>query len=1023
MKRTRHLNLIGAHGDAAAPRLWRSPEEYAQDPGHEADRRYEFPEGAETWGEDGVSRRNFVRLLGASAAAGTALSCYRPRQKIVPYVRRPPEGTPGTPLHFATASALEGYATGLLVDSHSGRPTKVEGNPDHPDSGGATTSWEQALPLGLYDDNRAKQITHKGKPLAWRSLLGKLAARGDSLAMDGGKGLRFLMEPSSSPLLGDLRMRVQARFPNAKFVSYSAVSRDGAIQGAGLAFGRWLEPRHDLTQADVILSLDADFLNDGPEQIRLHREFSAGRVPGGAADGESGGGKTMNRLYVVEPCLTPTGGMADHRLRVRGSEVVAVAQALVAELAKLAGAEALAPLGALPPAQPTVRQEAHAKWVRVAAQDLHRARGRSLMVAGRRQPAAVHALCHAVNAVLGNLGKTVAFREPLRHDALDGAEPLRELVTEIAAGAVDTLVITAQNPVYGAPADFKFARLLSRVPESIYLGLYEDETARAVTTFIPAAHTLESWGDVRATDGTVSIIQPLISPLWSGTTAADVLAAFAGPGEGDRGAYELLKSLWRKRAVAEGWATEITFEGTWEAWLAKGVVAGTGEPTVDGLTVDGHVMAKKLGGWLDKVPRGEGIEVAFAVDPKVFDGRFANNAILQELPHPITKITWDNAVLLSQTTAHGLGVKTGDVVRVDVDFRSVQGPVYVQPGHADDAVTLTLGYGREGGEAIARDVGFHAGALRLSGSPWFARGARVEKVDQGYRFGITQDHWATEDREPAMAATLAEFQDQHSAFKERLKVRRDPVPTIHEPVDYSKQAYKWGMSIDLSKCSGCNACVVACASENNTPVVGRDNVRIGREMFWIRVDRYYDGEREDPQVVTQPQMCVHCETAPCEYVCPVNATVHSDEGLNEMVYNRCVGTRYCSNNCPYKARRFNFFDYHDQVPAVRKMAANPDVTVRSRGVMEKCTYCVQRIERTRIDARLEGRKIRDGEMVTACQQVCPASAIEFGSLNDAQARVTHAQEDPRTYGLLHELGTRPRTTYLARIRNPNPDLG
>jgi MoCo/4Fe-4S cofactor protein with predicted Tat translocation signal len=1005
----------GMDGDAGAALSvgqWRSLEEREGSPALIKAARREFPPGASEL--DGVPRRDFIHLMGASLAA-TGVACMRPGQKIVPYVRRPPEVTPGNALHFATACTLDGFASGLLVDSHSGRPTKIEGNPDHPDSIGATRVLDQALLLGLYDPERARQLRHRGRPLAWRSFLGAIATRSEELARDGGAKLRFLVEPSSSPLLGDLRARILERFPKARFIAYSPVASEGQAEGARLAFGKPVEAQHDLSRADVILSLDADFLADGPEQIRLHRQFSARRVPGAE----------MNRLYVVEPCLTVSGTMADHRLRVRGSEVVALAQAVVSELARLPGMAALAALATLPRDQPQVRVDT--RWAGAVARDLHRARGRSLVLVGRRQPAAVHALANAVNAALGNLGNTVVFREPVRHDALAGAAALQSLASEIAAGAVDTLVITANNPVYSAPADFKFDRLLGRVRETIYLALYEDETAPHVSSFVPAAHSLESWGDTRAVDGTVSLIQPLIAPLWSGTTEADLLAAFVG--EGDRGTHLLLQQYWQRRAVTEGWSTPIGFEGVWETWLSKGVVERTAAPADAQIAVEGDTLARALGPLLGRGPSGGGLEIAFAVDPKVYDGRFANSTWLQELPHPITKITWDNAVLVSQTTAQGVGIKTGDLVRIELGDRTVTGPVYVQPGHADDAITLSLGYGRKGAETVAQ-VGFAAGVLRTSDAPWFVRGAALNRIGGGYRFGITQDHWSMDAHDPkgqrrpdpAMVTTVAEVEKKDARIHRELEERRGMVEAIQKPVDYSHQPYKWAMAIDLSKCSGCNACVIACQSENNIPVVGRDNVRIGREMHWIRLDRYYEGPVEDPETVTQPVMCVHCETAPCEYVCPVNATVHSDEGLNEMVYNRCIGTRYCSNNCPYKARRFNFLDYHADVAPVQKMQANPNVTVRSRGVMEKCSYCVQRIERKRIDARIAGRAIADGEIQTACQQGCPAGAIVFGSLNDASSQVSRQHQDERRYDLLHELGTRPRTAYLARVRNPNPEL-
>jgi molybdopterin-containing oxidoreductase family iron-sulfur binding subunit len=1005
--RARRVSALRVMGQPEPPRFWRSLEERDGDAAVARAAGREFPAGASEMPEGSVSRRGFVQLLGASLAV-TGAACYRPTQKIVPYVKRPPEVTPGNPLHFATAYGLEGYANGLIVESHAGRPTKVEGNPDHPATRGAGTSVDQALVLGLFDDDRAKHMRHKGMPIAWRTLLAEIARRSEALAADGGAKLRFLVPPDASPLLADLRARVLAKFPRAKFVAWSAVANDGAVEGARLVYGRLLEPRFDLEKADVIAALDSDFLADGPEQINLSRQFAARRVPG-----------DMNRLYVAEPCPTVTGGMADHRTRVRGGDMVAVAQALAAELARI-GVEGLAPFAALPKASGATFD---GRFVMALAKDLAKSRGKCLVVAGRRQPAAVHALCHAINQALGNVGATVSFWTPLASEGLAGVDALRALVEDIAAGQVDTLVITASNPVYGAPADFKLGKLLARVPLSLYVGLYDDETAAAVTTFVPSAHPLESWGDARALDGTVSLVQPLIYPLWSGLGAADVLAAFVG--EGDAGAHQLLRAFWQRKGSELGLATAAEFETKWEAWLAKGVIDNTaGRP--ESVSADLAAAAGALAPQLQKLgqARGQGLELAFAVDPKVFDGRFANNAWLQELPDPVSKITWDNAVLLSPATAEGLKLATGDVVRLEIGDRQVTGPVYVQAGHVDEAVTVALGYGTPLG-AVSKGVGFNAGALRVSAAPWFDRGAQLTRTARRHRFGTTQVHWTMEGRDPVIVGAAAELQKPDSPLNEKLgrnHPAKTPLDTLHEPVDYSEQPYKWGMAIDLSKCTGCGACVVACQAENNIPVVGRDNVRIGREMHWIRIDRYFEGPAEDPQMVTQPVMCVHCETAPCEYVCPVNATVHSDEGLNEMVYNRCIGTRYCSNNCPYKARRFNFLDYYEKPTPVSKMATNPDVTVRSRGVMEKCTYCVQRIERARIDARIEGRAIREDEVQSACQQVCPAGAIVFGSLNDQSSRVARAHQDERRYDLLHELSTRPRTIYLARIRNPNPEL-
>jgi Fe-S-cluster-containing dehydrogenase component len=1025
--RTKRRSLpIAGQADASPPKYWTSAEDRART-GPVAGAANEFAGGtfdvanyAEAGGSgsdadgtgSGVSRRGFMQVASLSTAiAAVGAACRKPPHKIVPYVRRPEEVVPGNPLHFATAYGIDGYASGLLVESHEGRPTKVEGNPAHPQTLGATTVFEQSLALSVYDDDRAKQLRTGERPLAWRTFLSEVALRANKLAESGGAGLRFLTAPTTSPLLADLRRRILERFPGAKFVSYSSLDDDGAVDGAKLAFGKPLVPRHKLSSANVILSLDADFLGEGSEQTRLSREFAARREPT----------RQMNRLYVIEPALTITGAMADHRLRLQGSDVGAFLASLVSMMASR-GLSALGPLASLTHGQ----RRWDPKWMVALASDLERNRGNCLVIAGRRQPAAVHALAAALNAALGNLGSTVEYGAPLTTDPTAGVAPLGKLVQEIAAGDVDTLVITASNPAYGAPADFKLGKLLERIPNSIYFGLYEDETAAACKTVVPAAHPLESWGDLRATDGTVSLIQPLIAPLWGGFQEADLLGAFVD--EGDVGAHALLKKFWAAQNKVPD-----DFDGNWERWLADGVVPGTAAPAESGLAVDGAALAQAVTPLMTTAAAGkQGMEIAFATDPKVYDGRFGNNVWLQELPHPITKLTWENAAMLSEATAKAIGLEDGDIVEITYRDRHVDAPVMLVPGHADDTVTLPLGYGRTGGEKVATDVGFNAGALRVSDAPWYDRGVQLAKTDRKVRFSITQDHWkmSPDGRDtppPAVDATLAEVLDPKSAFHEEVEERRPnpehPQPFIHKPVDYSGQQYKWAMAIDMSKCTGCSACVVACQSENNITTVGKENVRKGREMQWIRIDRYYKGEFADPEVVIQPLACVHCETAPCEYVCPVNATVHSDEGLNEMVYNRCIGTRYCSNNCPYKVRRFNFFNYIEDYTAAREMGMNPDVTVRTRGIMEKCTYCVQRIERKRIATRIEGRAILDGELETACQQGCPTKAIVFGSLNDANSKVSQAHADPRRYDLLHEIGTRPRTIYLARVRNPNPELG
>jgi Fe-S-cluster-containing dehydrogenase component len=1008
----RSLPMVGSASQGAAQSstdvarpLWRSIEERSV-LGALPGAANEFPGGASEL--DGVSRRGFMQLLGVSTAVATVgAACRKPNEKIIPYVRRPEESTPGNALHFATGYALEGYTSGLLVESHEGRPTKVEGNPAHPETLGATTVFEQALILGLYDDDRAKQLRTGSRAIAWQTYLSDVRTRGTKLAEKGGAGLRFLTGPTTSPLLADLRRRILERFPQAKFVSYGAVANDSAVEGAKMAFGRPLVPRHHLAPAAVIVALDSDFLTDGPEQTRLSREFSARREPS----------RDMSRLYVAEPSLTVTGGMADHRLRIRGSEMGIFLATLCAMLSGR-GLVALGPVGSLGHGQGSWDP----RWLVALCGDLERNRGRSLILAGRRQPPVVHAMVAALNVALGNLGSTVEYGAPLTTDATSGTAGLGALAEDIAAGGVDTLVVTGDNPVYSAPVDFKLGQLFKRIPNVIYHGLYEDETAATCNTFIPAAHPLESWGDGRATDGIVSIVQPLIAPLWGGKTEAEVLSAFLG--EGDLGTHELLRRYWRGMAKLPG-NVAGSFDGVWERWLADGIVPDTGAGAESGLAVNGQALAQAAEPILARA--GSGMEIGFAIDAKVFDGRFANNAWLQELAHPITKLTWDNALMISDATAKGLDVETGDVVEVSYRDRKIEAPALIVPGHADDAITLPLGYGRTATGHVGGGVGFNANLLRTSDAPWFDRGVTLSKTGKHFKFSITQDHWSMspDGRDippPAVSAPLTEVLNAGSMFHEELEERRGPLPVIHKPVDYSGQAYKWGMAIDLNKCTGCNACVVACQSENNIPVVGKANVGNGREMQWIRIDRYFSGPVEAPEMISQPLGCVHCETAPCEYVCPVNATVHSDEGLNEMIYNRCIGTRYCSNNCPYKVRRFNFFDYTADISPARELGMNPEVTVRARGVMEKCTYCVQRIERARIATRIEGRAIADGELLTACQQGCPTQAIVFGSLNDPSSKVSQLHADTRRYDLLHELGTRPRTAYLARVRNPNPEL-
>ncbi len=935
-----------------------------------------------------VSRREFLRLAGAAAALGGLEACHPPRERIVPYVRQPPEVHPGLAMHYATAASIRGTAVGLVVTCHEGRPTKVEGNPSHPASLGATGPLEQALILDLYDPARARGFVRRGQAIAWRTLLAELDGLARRLEAGGGERLRFLVGAGASPLLRELRSRLQERFPRARFRAWEPLFEDGPWNGSRAAFGRPLDVRLHLDRAEVVFSLDADFLGADGETVPQARDFASRRVPGAA--------RPMSRLWVAESRLSLTGAAADRRLPMRRSEVAGLARAVAGQLARAHGVAALAPLapaGAVPPAAQAV------------ARDLWVHRGRSLVVAGPGQPAAVHALAHAINVALGNAGATVGYAEPVHLDLDAGPSGLRDLAAEISAGEVDTLVVTAWNPVFTAPPELDLGTLLSRVPNAVYHALRPDETWERCAFGVAACHLLESWGDARSRDGTASLVQPVIAPLWESVSEAELLAAFLGAA--DRGGHRLLLDSWRSRRPGPG------FDLAWEQWLASGVIPGTAAPE---LPPPKEVAWAAVAAALAALPPAEpSLEVGFVPDYRVLDGRFAENAWLEELPDPVTKLTWGNAAMLSPGTAERLGIGTGDAVEVRLGGRAVELPALVVAGHADEALTLPLGYGRRAAAPSGREVGADAYRLRSGDAPWFAAGGSVRPTGRRAQLAVTQGHFAMEGRPLALELTLREWAERGPGD---LAALRGPLPTIMQPVGYAGQEYRWGMAVDLARCTGCSACVVACQAENNVPVVGRAQVLRGREMHWLRVDRYLSQGPGGPRSQFLPLACVHCEAAPCEYVCPVNATVHSDEGLNEMVYNRCVGTRYCSNNCPYKVRRFNFLSWRGEVAPSERMLMNPDVTVRSRGVMEKCTYCVQRIERARIDSRAQGRAIRDGEARSACEQVCPTQAIVFGNLNDPDSRVARLHQDPRRYDVLHDMGTRPRTGYLARLVNP-----
>jgi len=995
----------GEHGFGRT--YWRSVEEELHGEAALPHRDQEFPPGAFDVPK-GFARRDFLQLMGASVAlAGLTACTEKPVERILAYTKTPDGMVPGNPTHYATALVQDGMALGVLATSWEGRPTKVEGNPTHPVSRGTTGPHAQAELATLYDPFRARVLKERGAGRSWRGFREAIRYRSAAWGKDGGAGVRFLLGPTSSPLIASLRDSILQRFPKARFHAWSATPRDAIYEGTTLAFGKPLEPHPAIEKADVILSLDADFLEARADTVDQNLGFANRREPGHA--------RGLNRLYVVEPRFSITGGMADHRLRLRSADIEAFALALAAELGKtlpaLAGYRS-----------PTAFTGERVKFVAAVAKDLASKRGTSLVLAGERQTALTHAVTHAINAGLGNVGTTVTFTEPAVLDTATGRTGWQALLDELRAGTVDTLVITAWNPVFTAPGDVDLVGLLKRVPNAVYLGLHDDETSQVVNWFLPASHPFESWGDARSREGTLSIVQPLIQPLFGGISEAELLGTFLTD---EAKPYDRLKALHASRARGD-------FDTEWETWLSTGVVPGGASAAVIPALEAERVLAAAS----QARPAAPGLELDLVHDYKILDGRYALNSWLQELPDPITKMTWDNVAQLGPGLAKQLEVESGDLLLLSVSGRSVQVPAWVQPGHSDEAITLSLGYGRKQRTLGVKDadepvvVGHDVYPLRSAARPWFATGLEVKKVGRKYPLSHTQVHNTTDGRPIALMQSLEEFEKHPEAAELRPPVKLgnkalpgSVLPSVQVAVDYSKQQYKWAMAVDMSRCTGCSACVMACQAENNIPVVGKYQVGRGREMHWIRMDRYYSGPVESPQMVNQPMFCQHCETAPCEYVCPVNATVHSDEGLNDMVYNRCIGTRYCSNNCPYKVRHFNYLHWTQDKSQVEKMLMNPDVTVRARGVMEKCTYCVQRIERTRITARLENRTIGDGELRTACQQACPTGALTFGSLHDPNSNVSQRHTDPRRFDVLHELNTRPRTVYLTKIKNPNPELG
>ncbi len=1049
---------------------WVGLEELAKSPEFQDMLHREFPEDATAW-NDPVSRRTFLTLAGASVALAGIGCSPRPasREKIFPYVRQPEQMTLGIPLFYATGFTQGGITIGLLAKSREGRPIKLEGNPSHPTSLGSIDAIAQASLLDMYDPDRSRRITKKGVDTGWDTAVLELRTALERLRTENPpRAIRILTDTVGSPALGSM---IQDEFlklyPSAKWVQYEPANRDNVREGAKLAYGEPVNTVYDFTKALRVLSLDADFLSNGPGAVRYTKDFNRLRNSHLKEGGKVPSAEEMNRLYVIESMLTSTGGVADHRLAVRSADVEAIAR----NIAKGVGAAV----------QEVAISEAAKNWIKELVNDLNAHKGKSIVIAGENQPPAVHALAHAMNGALGNIGTTVLNHAPIEIKPTTQAAEFKELVAEMSAGTVGALLIIGVNPVFTSPADVDFKKALERVSLTVHMGSHSDETAAECDWHINQTHFLETWGDGRAHDGTVTLCQPLIAPLFNGRSPLELLAYLVGD-RTELNPREIVKGYWKKNWPASG--SKVDFDAAWQHALQEGII-----PNSASARVDKQPNAANIPAYTAPVA---GLELTLRPDPAIHDGRYLNNGWLQELPKPITKLTWDNALIVSPKTAekHGFkiniestgggehGRSVADMAEITVGDKKLKAAVWIQPGHADDSITLHLGYGRQKGGKVAKGTGFNAYAVRTSGAAWNALGVKIAGTGETYLLASTQAHFRMEGRRPVRQGTLHEYEEnlkenkrthgkvalfakvppvaspewrsidenvpgspnewkgekakehKHEHTKDDKKEEDhghdDPrlIPLTMAPAT-NKEGHRWAMAIDLTACNGCSACVTACMAENNIPVVGKKEVTRGREMHWIRVDRYYEGKADDPDNLTthfQPVPCQQCEKAPCEVVCPVAATVHSADGLNDMVYNRCVGTRYCSNNCPYKVRRFNFLTFADWKTDTYKLMRNPEVTVRERGVMEKCTYCVQRIRSAGIESERTGREIKDGEIVTACQQACPAGAIIFGDLNDAKAKVNTWKQQPTNYGLLAELNTMPRTSYLAAVRNPNPDM-
>jgi molybdopterin-containing oxidoreductase family iron-sulfur binding subunit len=972
----------------AGKQYWRSLDELANTKEFRDFVSKEFPGGVEVI--DGASRRNVLKIMAASFGLAGLAACRRPVERVLPSSHALEDFVPGQAYYYTTVFQHAGEAMGLVVETHDGRPTKIEGNPAHPYSLGACSVHGQASLLGLYDPDRAQQVAKDGNESSWENF-NRFVQSDFKPKLGQGEGLRFLSGRILSPSYRALKASVLKAYPQAKWVEFDPFAPDNQLEGATIAFGQPLTPHYAFDKANVVVTLDSDFLGVDSGTVRPVKLWTENRHP-------HEGSQELNRLYAIESRHSLTGMNADHRLRLRSTEIPGFAAELEAALAGGGASGA----------------DKRAKWIAALAKDLKANQGKSIVLAGPNQPAALHALVFAINDVLGNIGQTVTFTKPVYETENSGINALKQLAGEIHRGQVKQLVVLGGNPAYTAPYDLHFGDAIKKVPVSIFVGSDPNETWQVAKWAVPEAHYLESWGDALSPDGTAAIQQPMIMPLYGGKSQVEVVAALTG--YTDKSGYDIVANYWKKQFGKDA-------DHAWEKALRDGVIADTKEPAVPA-KLDSAKVKTAAASFAKQ--GATGLEVVFYPDYWMYDGSYLNNGWLQELPEPVSKLVWDNAALMSYTTMKRLGLVDGQVINLKRGNFIVEMPALMQPGHADDSVTVILGYGREHCGRVGKGVGYNGYPLRTTGAYNIATDLTLEKTDRRETLVSTQTQDSMEGRRPVVEGSLEELQKNPKFVEELVEA---PAPIGLYPQMQWDKGYQWGMAIDLTSCIGCHACTIACQAENNIPIVGKEQVQRGRHMHWIRVDRYYTGSIEDAEVVSQPIPCMQCENAPCENVCPVDATVHSPEGLNDMTYNRCVGTRYCMNNCPYKVRRFNFLNWHRDMTEVEKMAFNPDVTVRMRGVMEKCTYCVQRIQEAKIRAKLEGHRqnkppvpIKDGDIQTACQQTCPADAIVFGNINDPNTRVSKLKKNDRDYLLLAELNTRPRTSYLAKIRNTNPEL-